>query len=200
MRQFLAAVAVLTLLLDTTGARAQECQGNVEGLREYLDGMGSDPFFGVFVRPLYFEAALACGAGDGGRSQHFLSRAQAISDALERGQARNRVSKWRTDYGPADLVVLGNTIAGTYKDWGGKFFGTIEGNKAQGIWYQSRTSERICAEEKYGTRNWGRFVFNFSGKSRMKGIWAYCNENPRQWGRWNGKRQSGPMPRPSQLN
>lgn len=200
MKTTIAMMAMFVLLAGTDGVRAEDCTIGVENLRDFLDSDGQGPMYDVFIKPLYHEAAAACGAGNQPRSQHFLDRATRLSRNMNLDEMVKRSSRWKTDYGPAVLAVLGNTFAGTYKDWGGKFFGTMEGHKAEGIWYQSRQSEKICAEERYGTRNWGRFVFTFSGQSRFKGIWAYCDENPRRWGAWNGRRQSGTAPRPGRLD
>lgn len=153
----------------------------------------------LFVLPMHLEGSRLCRNGKMGRAKQRFDRAFALFNNIDPNDLNRRSSEWQTNNGSLAMVTLGNTIVGAYDGGDGKVFGTIQGTKAEGVWYQGKPSSRPCRNKKYGSNNWGRFVFNFARKGQLTGVWAYCNEQPKNWGTWNGRLSGGPVPRATAL-
>lgn len=192
-------LVTLAVLAGASDARAR-CMQDAEVLADSIDGSGGNPWLDLFVLPLLTDGSRLCGAGHEGAAGRLLDRAIRLFENMpSRDAMSERTSMWSTNFGPATLTVLGNTLAGTYSDYKGRFHGTIKGGEAKGIWYQQARSEKRCRDERFGTRNWGRFVFKGFGNGKFSGIWAYCEDNPRKWGVWTGNLITGPDPKPIPL-
>jgi hypothetical protein len=80
---------------------------------------------------------------------------------------------WTTSFGDMALTETGGTVEGLYGDDHGRIEGTLADGHVIGLWAETDSDEE-CAEEKLGTRHWGRIDF-FVTNARFTGTWSYCD-------------------------
>jgi hypothetical protein len=109
----------------------------------------------------------------------------------------NLEGRWTTDYGPMQLQVNAEAVAGDYGDDGGRLTGQLHDGVFRGYWTE-RSSDRPCpGVGPDGSHHWGRIELRFEG-DRFRGRWSYCEEPLGSGGSWNGSRdpQAAPMAEP----
>ena len=136
------------------------------------------------MKLLFAPLVLACLIGSAAYAQDASSSMAPTSSAPA---PQPVVETWNTDEGGLmTLNVLPDSFEGKYENDNGRINGMLKDGVYTGFWGED-SSNQECAEEKLGTKYWGRIAFTFdTARKHFDGKWSYCDAEPGSG--WTGDR------------